>query len=83
MKAKHVTDSNNFVTIRGLVIPAAWDENGKVTGVHISTYDEKQYFVQNNEYLDELLQLVGQETVITGEVRREGRRNFLIPHRSL
>ena len=83
MKAKHITDSNNLVTIRGLVIPAAWDESGKVTGVHISTYDEKQYFIEGNEQVDELIQLVGQETVITGEVRREGRRNFLIPHRPL
>jgi hypothetical protein len=82
MNEKHIMESKSSVTIRGLVIPAAWDENGKVTGVHISTYDEKQYFVESNEYLDELLQLVGQETVINGEVRHEGRKNFLKPHRS-
>ncbi len=80
MNEKHITDSKSSVTIRGLVIPSAWDENGKVTGVHISTYDEKQYFVESNEHLDELLQLVGQETVINGEVRHEGRKNLLKVH---
>jgi hypothetical protein len=80
MNEKHIAGSKSSVTIRGLVIPAAWDENGKVTGVHISTYDEKQYFVESNEHLDELLQLIGQETEINGEVRHEGRKNFLKPH---
>jgi hypothetical protein len=67
-------------TIRGLVIPAFWDEGGKVTGLSISTHNEEQYVVEGNEYFEKLLQLVGQETVITGKLRQEGRDKFIIPH---
>ena len=40
---------NNLLSIRGIVIPADWDEEGNVVAVAVSGFDEVEYLVENNE----------------------------------
>ena len=65
------------VTLRGLVIPADWDNTGRVVAVLIATGDENRYFVQQNEIAKQLLGLLRQEVVITGMVREVDGKRFL------
>jgi hypothetical protein len=44
--------------VEGLVIPSSWDENGLTMGVSLHTYDQKQYQIQLNRLVKELLDLV-------------------------
>jgi hypothetical protein len=56
------------VKIRGLVIPAAWDEMGNVLSVAVSTFDEEEYLVGKDEKGDQLLGLLRKEVEVSGVV---------------
>ena len=62
---------NNLVTIRGIVIPADWDEKGNVVAVAVSTYDEVEYVIDRHEKGEELLPLIRKEVEVSGLVHED------------
>ena len=65
---------NNLVTIRGIVIPADWDEKGNVVAVAVSTYDEVEYLIENHEKEKELKAVIREEVEVRGILREEKNR---------
>jgi hypothetical protein len=57
--------------IRGVVIPTAWDDQGNVTGIAISSHDENEYQVDPKGKGSELLLHIRKEVDATGVVREE------------
>ena len=57
--------------IRGVVIPTAWDEQGNVTGIAISSHDENEYQVDPKGKGPELLSHIRKEVEAAGVVREE------------
>ena len=55
--------------IKGIIIPAKWDEKGSVTGVTIHTFDEKVYFVEHTRTGDELLGFIRKKVEVNGKIR--------------
>ena len=53
-------------TIRGIVIPVAWNEKGDVISVAIVTYNEEKYLVENNVKGQQLFSLLRKRVVIDG-----------------
>jgi len=62
---------NNLVIIRGIVIPADWDEKGDVVAVAVSTYDEVEYLIENNEKGKELKAFIREEVEVSGILKKE------------
>lgn len=65
---------NHLVTIRGIVIPADWDEKGKVVAVAVSTYDEDEYLIENHEKEKGLKAVIWEEVEVRGIVKEEGKK---------
>jgi hypothetical protein len=65
---------NNPVTIRGIVIPADWDEKGNVVAVAVSTYDEVEYLIENHEKEKELKAFIREEVEVSGILTEEKNR---------
>ncbi len=63
-----VAPANEPILIRGLVIPAGWDEKGRVKSVKISAFDETDYEVENGAGSRDLLKLVRREVEVVGWV---------------
>ena len=57
--------------IRGVVIPTAWDNQGNVTGIAISSHDENEYQVDPKGKGPELLGHIRKEVEAAGVVREE------------
>jgi hypothetical protein len=53
-------------TIHGIVIPVAWNEKGDVISVAIATYNEENYWVENNVKGQQLFSLLRKRVVISG-----------------
>ena len=68
---------NNLITIRGIVIPADWDEKGNVVAVAVSTYDEVEYLIENHETEKELKALIREEVEVSGILREEKSRPIM------
>jgi hypothetical protein len=62
---------NKQVRVRGLIIPANWDDKGDVTAITISTYEEEEYLIDNNEKGEQLLSLLRREVEVSGLMRKE------------
>jgi hypothetical protein len=54
-----------------VVIPTAWDNQGNVTGIAISSHDENEYQVDTKGKGPELLLQIRKEVEATGVVREE------------
>jgi hypothetical protein len=65
---------NDLVTIRGIVIPADWDEKGNVVAVAVSTYDEIECLIENREKEMELKAFIREEVEVRGILREEKNR---------
>jgi len=57
--------------IRGVIIPTAWDDQGNVTGIIISSHDENEYLVDHKGKGPELLPHIRKEVEAAGVVREE------------
>lgn len=57
--------------IRGVVIPTAWDDQGNVTGIAVSSHDENEYQVDPKGKGPELLLHIRKEVEAAGVVREE------------
>lgn len=64
----HQNTGRHFTTVKGILVPAGWDEKGRVISVAISTRDENEYLVEGDEKGKSLLPLVREEVEITGTV---------------
>jgi hypothetical protein len=63
--------SSKVTKIRGVVIPTAWDDQGNVTGIAISSHDENEYQVDHKGKGPELLLHIRKEVEAAGVVREE------------
>jgi hypothetical protein len=57
--------------IRGIIIPTAWDDQGNVTGIAISSHDENEYQVDHKGKGPELLLHIRKEVEVAGVVRED------------
>ena len=64
-------DMTETKTIRGIVIPAAWDEKGDVISVAIATYHEEKYPVADNITGRRLMSLLKKRVVVDGIIKDE------------
>jgi hypothetical protein len=55
-------------TIRGVIIPTAWDPEGRVVSVGISANDEEEYLLEQGPLALELVALVRQEVEVGGYI---------------
>ncbi|WP_319471797.1 hypothetical protein [uncultured Pseudodesulfovibrio sp.] len=69
MKQASIPHNNCRKTIRGMVVPAQWNERFQVTGVLVACRDEREVRVENLENFPILRTLEQQEALFTGLVR--------------
>ena len=62
-------DMTETITIRGIVIPAAWDEKGNAISVAIATYHEEKYLVADNITGRGLMSLLKKRVVVDGIIK--------------
>jgi hypothetical protein len=70
---------NKVVVVRGIILPAAWDEDGRVIALVLSSKDEKHYFLENDPNQGKLYDCLQKEVEICGVLKGEGDRRTLIP----
>ncbi|BBO75590.1 hypothetical protein DSCW_30070 [Desulfosarcina widdelii] len=74
-------DTGPLVTLKGIVVAADWETNGKVSAVDIAGYDEKRYRVADELMGPRLLNLVKERIIAQGTVVSENQRNVIYVHR--
>jgi len=57
--------------IKGIIVPAGWDETGKVVDVAISTRNEEEYLIHKNEKGEELLAHQREEVELEGFLEKK------------
>jgi len=57
-------------TIRGIVIPTDWHDDGYPRSVAIATYREQKYMVAESPKCRQLLSLLNERVVVSGVIRR-------------
>jgi hypothetical protein len=63
--------------IKGIVIPAGWDQNGNIISLAIATDDEQEYLIETRQTVTKLISLLRQEVVITGTIRQTEKNKII------
>jgi hypothetical protein len=71
-KSKEHHKQENRETIAGVLTPAGWDEDGRVTEVMLSAIDDEEYLIENGE---KFIEMVHHSVQASGIVRRD-RKSF-------
>ena len=61
-------DLTNLVTIRGVLVPVRWSDDGEITAVGVSGVDECDYLIKSSHSLDYWLPLLRDEVEILGVI---------------
>ena len=62
-----------LVKMRGIITASEWDEANKVTGITLSTVDEQEFRIHQDNLGKQLLRLLQKEVEVSGEVGEDGR----------
>lgn len=65
------------ITIQGLAVPVDWDDEGRAIQVSIATFDEDEFFIDDDLVAVRLLQCIGKEVVIRGVLQTKGPKKSL------
>jgi hypothetical protein len=63
--------------IKGILIPAAWDQDGKIVSLAIATNDEQEYLIDACQRITKLVSLLRNEVVVTGIVRQTEKNKII------
>lgn len=66
-----------MVTIRGIVIPVDWDEEGNIVAIAVSTHDEEEYLICGQDKGEELRAHIREEVEISGVLRKKKRKKTI------
>ena len=68
---------NNPITVHGLIIPIEWDEGGDVIAIAVSTFDENEYLIEQDEMGERLMSFLREEIAVSGSYRFTGGRKIV------
>ena len=63
--------------IRGIVIPAAWDQDGNIISLAIATNDEQEYLIDGRQRIPNLISLLRQEVVVSGTIKQTEKNKII------
>ena len=63
--------------IKGIVIPAAWDQEGNIISLAIATNDEQEYLIDTRQRITKLISLLRQEVVVNGSIKQTGKNKII------
>jgi hypothetical protein len=77
---KNQGTGDELTTVRGIMIPVDWDEEGNAVAAAISASDEQEYVIEQDEKGKELRELIRQEIEVLGVVRKaiKGRKTVTV-----
>jgi hypothetical protein len=63
--------------IKGIVIPAAWDQDGNIISLAIATDDEQEYLIETRQRITKLISLLRQEVVLNGTIEKTEKNKII------
>lgn len=73
-----------LTTVRGLIIPVDWDQEGNVVELALSSYDEREYRIEKQDKGIELFKFIREEVEVTGSIVEEkGKKTFKVKEYTL
>ena len=70
-------EGGKVITIRGIVIPVDWDENGTVIAAALSTHNEEEYSIDRDYKGAELLRHIQKEVQVSGVARKSNNKKTI------
>jgi hypothetical protein len=66
-----------MICIKGIVIPAAWDQEGNIISLAIATNDEQEYLIDNRQRITNLISLLRQEVEVEGIIEQTEKNKII------
>ncbi|MBN1573367.1 MAG: hypothetical protein JW984_09255 [Deltaproteobacteria bacterium] len=57
---------HNYITLRGIIVPANWDRDGVIVDLALLTDDEREFFIEKGDVIwNKLLDFLREEVNVT------------------
>jgi len=70
----------NISILRGIIIPVGWNDKGGITSIALSTYNEEEYIIRNDEKFQGLVNILRQEVELTGDITTDHNKKSISVH---
>ncbi len=69
--------NNTSLEIRGIVLPADWDDEGNVVAVSIATSEEREYLIDDTDIARELIGMLRKPVMVRGHLTKKDKKRTL------
>ena len=69
MEAFPIKNKNGLVTLKGIIIPVDWDNEGNVIAIAISTHGEEEYLICNDNNGKKLFNFIQNLVKVSGKIK--------------
>ena len=66
-----------MICVKGIIIPASWDNKGNVLDLVIATRDEEEYLIAGQDQVARLKPLLRQEVSVKGELKTKNGKKII------
>jgi hypothetical protein len=66
------SQANGTITINGILVPVSWNSSGQVVCVAVSTFDEKEYRIADQDAADLWQDSLNREVTVKGQPYQRG-----------
>ena len=66
-----------MTTIKGIIIPASWDENGNALTLAVATQDEEEYLIEDVDQIKLLKPFLQREVFVQGVLKTKKTKNII------
>ena len=70
-------EDEKVIKLRGIVVPALWDERGKAIAAALSTHKEEEYLIDQDTKGSKIIDYIQCEVEVSGVVRRNKDRKTI------
>jgi 5S rRNA maturation endonuclease (ribonuclease M5) len=70
-------EGGKIITLRGIVIPVDWDEEGEVIAAALSTHNEEEYLIDHDHMGRKLMEYIHNEVEVRGVVRKKNNKKTI------
>jgi len=69
MEAFPIKNKNGLVTLKGIIIPVDWDNNGNIIAIAISTHGEEEFLICNDNNGKKLFNFIQNLVRVSGKIK--------------
>ncbi len=73
-------ESRDIKTVKGLLVPVEWDQDGQITAIALSMSNERELLIEPSETSSELMAILRRSVRLKGQISHQKEQSSIAVH---